>query len=206
MLFDLDGTVVDTIPLILASYAHAIDQVLGEPLDEAEARRWIGRSLSDTLAERYPGHEAALVDAYIEFNKTAAPSLLRRVEGMEDALDALRVAGVLVGVATSKRRFSAFQTLELAGLADAFEVIVTAEDTQAHKPDPAPLLLAATRLGGDGPMAYVGDAVVDIQAAAAAGFASVAVTWGAGEPDELREAGPMAIVQTPAELVRLVVG
>jgi len=206
VLFDLDGTVVDTIPLILASYEHALASVLGEPLDEPRARRWIGRSLVETLGNEYPDDADALVDAYLEFNQASMRALLRRVGGMDEALGALRAAGVQTGVATSKRRSSAHDTLELAGLAEAFEVVVTAEDTPTHKPDPAPLLLAAQRVGGTGPVVYVGDAVVDIEAAHAAGFAAIAVTWGAGDLDDLRQAYPAAIVQTPAELVRLVLG
>jgi len=206
VLFDLDGTVVDTIPLIIESYAYALNEVLGLPLDEARARRWIGRALIDTFREEYPGHAQELFDAYVEFNKTAAPGLLRHVDGMESAIESLAAAGVRMGVATSKRQSSAMQTLELAGLAAAFDVVVTAEDTHAHKPEPDPLWLAAERLGGDGPVAYVGDAVVDIQAAKAAGFASVAVTWGAGDVEELRAAHPDEIVRTTAELVRLVLG
>ncbi|MCL2465452.1 MAG: HAD-IA family hydrolase [Micrococcales bacterium] len=206
VLFDLDGTVVDTVPLIIESYAHAINEVLGLALDEARARRWIGRALIDTFQEEYPGHAEELFEAYVEFNKTAAPSLLRRVDGMESAIDSLARAGVRVGIATSKRRSSAMQTLELAGLGTAFDVVVTAEDTDAHKPEPDPLWLAAGRLGGDGPVAYVGDAVVDIQAAKAAGFVPVAVTWGAGDVNELRAAHPDEIVRTTAELVHLVLG
>ena len=93
-------------------------------------------------------------------------------------------AGVRCAAATSKLRGAAEAALRLTGL-DAYlsgpQALVTLEDTAEHKPDPAPLRLAVERMGGSVAEAvYVGDAVVDVRAARAAGMAAVAVTWGAG--------------------------
>jgi pyrophosphatase PpaX len=75
------------------------------------------------------------------------------------------------------------------------------EDTDVHKPNPEPLLLALARLGaGATECVYIGDAVVDVQAARAAGMAAIAVTWGAGERADLVAAGPLAVVDTMEEL------
>jgi pyrophosphatase PpaX len=80
-------------------------------------------------------------------------------------------------------------------------VLATLEDTTEHKPLPAPLLLAAERLGSEASdCIYVGDAVVDLQAARAAGMAGIGVTWGAGDPDALRAEPSVAVVDTVEEL------
>mgnify|MGYP000865258751 CR=1 FL=1 len=84
VLFDLDGTVVNTIPLILASYAHATTQVLGQAAPENESRGWIGRSLADTLEENYPVHHQELMDAYLSWNRVNLERMVERFEGIHE--------------------------------------------------------------------------------------------------------------------------
>jgi pyrophosphatase PpaX len=104
-------------------------------------------------------------------------------------------------VATSKRRPPAQWALALTGLTDLVPVLVTMEDTAVHKPDPTPLLLAVERLGGEpGRAAYIGDAVVDVRAAQAAGMAGIGVLWGAGTDGDLRAAQPHAVAPDVAAL------
>lgn len=92
------------------------------------------------------------------------------------------------------------QGMRVTGLPEV-DVVVGMEDTPLHKPDPAPLLLGARRLGVDpGRCVYVGDATVDVRAAHAAGMASVAVTWGAGSRSELSAAGAGQVVDDVAAL------
>lgn len=201
VIWDLDGTLANTIPLIIASYDHALYTVLGIHADPVQAQGWIGQTLWDTFTERYPDHVDALVEAYVDFNLSQLEQRVLRYEGMAELLAELAAAGVLTGVATSKRRHSADRTLEAVDLHRAVPLLVGMEDTSAHKPDPAPLLLAVDKLGSSrGDAVYVGDAVVDVRAAHAAGLASIAVTWGAGIRSELVEAGPTLVVDTMAQL------
>lgn len=207
VIFDLDGTVVNTIPLIIASYQHAAAVVLGDTPSASEARSWIGQPLTTHFESRFPDRADELVAAYLEWNSEHLPSLLQHYPGMAELLAALERAGVRTGVATSKRRESATRTLHHAGLEGKLDLTVTMEDSAKHKPDPEPLLLAvAQREGSAQQAAYVGDAVVDIQAAKAAGMASIAVTWGAGTEAELRAAGPDQLVHTVAELRSVLLG
>ncbi len=120
---------------------------------------------------------------------------------MPELLTRLREAGIEAGVVTSKRRHSARLATHGVGIDGLIDVIATLEDTERHKPAPDPLLHGARVLGVD-PAAcvYVGDAVVDVRAARAAGMAAVAVTWGAGVRGELLAAGPDAVADTVAEL------
>jgi pyrophosphatase PpaX len=204
VLFDLDGTLADTIPLIVASYQHAFRTVTGEEVGEDRARAWIGRPLLPALLEESPEHGHELDRVYREWNLANTSRLIRRYDGVPRMLERLRAAGVVTGVVTSKRRETARLALEGVGLAALVEVVAALEDTDRHKPEPEPLLHGAALLGADpGSCVYVGDAVVDVLAARAAGMDAVAVTWGAGEADALDAAGPVATVRTVSELESL---
>lgn len=199
VLFDFDGTLADTIPLILASYRHTLAAV-EDPVDDAVVRGWIGRTLIDVLEERHPGRGADLVTRYRTHNLAEHDRLIRTVPGAADLVGNLQEAGVPVAVVSSKMGATVRQGMRVTGLPEV-DVVVGMEDTPLHKPDPAPLLLGARRLGVDpGRCVYVGDATVDVRAAHAAGMASVAVTWGAGSRSELSAAGAGHVVDDVAAL------
>jgi pyrophosphatase PpaX len=207
VLFDLDGTLADTIPLIVASYQHAFRTVLAEEVEEGRARAWIGRPLLPALLEESPEHGHELDHAYREWNLANTARLIQRYPGVPELLADLTAAGVTVAVATSKRRETARLALHSVGIDHLIQVAAGLEDTTRHKPRPEPLLHAAAELGVDpATCAYVGDATVDVLAARAAGMAAVAVTWGAGERDALVAAGPQAVVDTVAGLSAYLLG
>ncbi len=205
--FDLDGTIADTIPLIVASYQHAFRTVLGEEVEDARARAWIGRPLLPALLEESPEHGGALDVAYREWNLANTARLIRRYDGVPELLAALEEAGVRCAVATSKRRETAQLALDGVGLGGSIEVVAALEDTARHKPEPDPLLHAAASLGVEpAQCVYVGDATVDVLAAKAAGMAAVAVTWGAGERAELEAAAPEVVLDTVPDLRAYLLG
>lgn len=207
VLFDLDGTLVDTIPLILASFEHTLQSVLGSGRPESEVRPWIGRLLGEVFAAEYPDRASELEETYIRWNRANAAAMIRRYPGVDDLLTDLLSAHLRMGVVTSKRRETAAEAMELTGLTGRIEVLAASEDTTAHKPEPAPLLHGAARLSVAPPRCvYVGDAVVDVIAAQAAGMDSIAVTWGAGERASLERAEPDHLVDTPYDLRDLLLG
>lgn len=204
--FDLDGTLCDTIALIVTSFRHAHREVLDIDLDEAEARAWIGRTLPDIYA---PHGELAPVlrESYVRFNLANLERLQTRFEGIDRLLDDLEEAGVRLGVATSKHRAAAERSLAAAGLTHRVPLLASLDDTARHKPHPDPLVHAFEALGVEpGKGVYVGDAVVDIQAAKAAGCDQIAVTWGAGDRTELMLADPTAVCDEVDELARWLLG
>ncbi len=204
VVFDLDGTLADTVDLIVASYQHAFRTVVGHEEDPEVIKSWIGRTLHDSFTEYSPQHADALVAAYLPWNDANTERLIRGYDGVRDLLQDLAEAGARVGVATSKRRSAARQAMDVLGLTEFVEVLVGMEDTSTHKPDPAPVLLAVERLAGRPERAvYVGDAVVDVLAGQAAGTATVAVTWGAGHPEALAVVHPDAVVADAAHLRQL---
>ncbi|MHB8059886.1 MAG: HAD family hydrolase [Gaiellaceae bacterium] len=203
VLFDLDGTVIDTGPLIADSFRYAIRTVLGKTIDDEEMLAYVGGwSLREQMCRLAPDRCQELVEAYRAYNEPRHAGL-EFCAGMHELLSELRAEGVRLGLATAKRRSTveiAFRYLpQLEGL---FDVIVCAEDTKRHKPDPEPLLLALGKLGGEpGGSAYVGDSPFDVEAARAAGLRSVAVGWGGiHDRERLRLAGPDVLVSTTAEL------
>ncbi len=190
VLFDLDGTLVDTINLIVTSYQHAFRTVIGREWDEAEIKSWIGTSLIGAM-HRAVGPELGdeLFRVYTEFNEANTEKLIKGYDGVPALVADLKAAGVRMGIATSKRREPAEWALRLCGL--DVPVLVAHEDVAEHKPNPAALGAALVVLDATVDDAvYVGDAAVDIQASRNAGWPVIAVTWGAGVRQELESAKP----------------
>jgi pyrophosphatase PpaX len=203
VLFDLDGTLIDSGPIILASMRHASLTVLGREPDEELVRAAIGGpGLTAQMHDLDPTRVDELVDAYRAHNEPLHDQL-ESFDGVLELLPRLRAEGRRLGIVTAKR----VATVDLAldrfpVLRDVMDVVVGAEDTERHKPDPAPLLEALQRLdAAPASAAYVGDSPFDIAAAKAAGVLAVAVGWGGIHPDErLLHAGPDILVQTAEEL------
>jgi len=201
VIFDLDGTLVDSVGLIVGAYQHAFRTVLGHEWDEAEIKTWIGQSLYGALQRVCPEHADELFETYTAWNEAHTPEMLKEYPGIPELAKSLVDAGVRVGAATSKRQEPAQWALDLSHLSDLVPLLVTHEDVDEHKPNPKPLLLAAERLGcSPAEAVYVGDAAVDIQAAHNAGMDSIGCTWGAGTIEALRTAAPTCLVTTVDEL------
>ena len=206
VIFDLDGTLADTIGLIVASYNHAFRTVLDTEREEAEIRSWIGRPLIESFAEISPEHAEELDRVYREWNIANTERLLRVYPGVAELLRDLTDAGGRTGVVTSKRRQTALLAMRGVGIEGLAPLLGTLEDTERHKPLPDPLLHGAAKLGVEpADCVYVGDAAVDVAAARAAGMAAIGVSWGAVAREVLEAAGPDAVVDSVEEL-RQVVG
>jgi pyrophosphatase PpaX len=200
VLFDFDGTVINTIDLIIASHQHAFTTVLGHPWDTTEVRSWIGRPLLDALREVVPERADELFAVYYEWNH-AHQELADNYPGVPELVWDLVAAGVRTGVVTSRRRASTHELLGQIGLDALLPVLVAGDDEGDHKPAPGPIRRALDQLGAaPADAAYVGDALVDVQAATAAGVTALAVTWGAGDPAALAAAGAAHLVATPDDL------
>lgn len=203
VLFDLDGTVIDSGGIILASMRHATRQVLGRDYpDEVLMQAVGGPGLEAQMRALDSERVDELVSVYRAHNEPLHAELVC-CAGMEEVLERLRAGGRRLGVVTAKRRETAELAFEHVPLGHLFEAIVGGDETTRHKPDPAPLLLGAERLGASpSEIAYVGDSPFDIRAAKAAGMASVAVTWGRiHDRARLEREGPDAIVDTAEELI-----
>src|SRR5437763_10833162 len=203
VLFDLDGTVVDSGSIILASMRHATREVLGREYEDAELMQAVGGpGLEAQFAVFAPDRVDELVRVYRAHNEPLH-SELEACAGMGGVLVRLHEEGRRLGVVTAKRRATVELAFARAPLGHLFEAIVGGDETERHKPDPEPLLLGAERLGADpAATAYVGDSPFDVRAAKTAGMFAVAVTWGRiHDRARLDAEEPDAIVDTAEELL-----
>jgi pyrophosphatase PpaX len=206
VLFDLDGTVVDSGSIILASMRHATREVLGREYGDEELMQAVGGpGLDAQFAALAPDRVEDLVRVYREHNEPLHDELVC-CTGMDDVLVRLKEEGRRLGVVTAKRRITVELAFANVPLGHLFETIVGGDETERHKPDPQPLLLAAQRMDAlPADTAYVGDSPFDVLAAKAAGMYAIAVTWGGiHDRDKLEAAEPDAIVDRAEELLALV--
>jgi pyrophosphatase PpaX len=204
VLFDLDGTLIDTVELIVRSFQHTTAYHLGAPLERAAVVATIGRPLHDCLEELAPGRGADLYATYREFNRAQHDALVQPVPEALEAVCALWERGYRLGLVTSKSRDGAGRAIARYALARLLDVIVCLEDTVHHKPAPDPLLHAAAQLGlAPGEALYVGDSTFDVLSAQAAGMPMAAVLWGAGTEAALSALHPDYLLGTPGELLNL---
>jgi pyrophosphatase PpaX len=203
VLFDLDGTVIDSGGIILASMRHAAREVLGVEVPDEQLMAAVGGpGLEAQMQALSPDRADELVTVYRAHNEPLHDELIC-CAGMDEVLVQLKDEGRRLGIVTAKRR----QTVELAfariPIEHLFSTVVGGDETKKHKPDPEPLLLALERLGAAPDDAvYVGDAPFDVKAAKAAGLYSVGVSWGGIHGRERLEAEePDALVDTTEELL-----
>jgi|BarGraNGADG00212_2_1021979.scaffolds.fasta_scaffold00924_8 pyrophosphatase PpaX len=204
VIFDLDGTVVDTVELIRDSFRYTVKKVLGRELPESVMLAGVGQPLMPQMQALSPEHAQELYDVYREYNHRRHDELIKPYDGMQAALAQLRAAGRRLGIVTSKSRDTTAMAFRSVGMRDLFGEVVTATDSSAHKPSPEPVLLCVEKLGGVPAEAiFIGDAPVDIVAGTAAGLATAAVTWGLFSRDELVAANPTFVLDSPQQIVAL---
>ena len=204
ILFDLDGTLIDSIELIVRSFHHATATHCGTPLAREEIIPTIGRSLAGELERIAPGNGAALLATYRTFMLANHDAFVTVYPGILDMLAAIHARGIPTGIVTSKARISAAPSFARFLLDRMMAVVVVEDDTARHKPHPDPLLHAATML--DLPPSacwYIGDSTHDLVAARAAGMAGIGAAWG---PYGRALLAPLAdaIAETPADVLALI--
>jgi pyrophosphatase PpaX len=204
VLFDLDGTLIDSGPIILASMQHAVKAVLGREMPAERLAATVG---GQGLIAQMRALDAARVDELVEAYRVHNDPLhetLQAFDGMLHVLPRLRQQGHKLGIVTAKRHRTVALALDrFPWLVENFDTVVAHDDTERHKPEPEPVLVGVERLGGKpSTSAYVGDSPFDIRAAKAARVFSVAVGWGGIHSDErLLAEEPDAFVHEPGELL-----
>lgn len=204
VLFDLDGTLIDSVELIRTSFRHATHEVLGEQLPDDVVMAGVGIPLIKQMREFSPEHADELLRVYREHNAEVHDAMVRQYSGTEAVLTELRDRGYPMGVVTSKGTPMALRGLRLFDLERFFEVVVTADDVDLHKPDPYPVRHAAELLGVDVTRcAYVGDSPHDMLSAISAGAVSVAALWGAFPAGQVLAPGPDVALERIVDLPAL---
>ncbi len=207
VLFDLDGTLIDSIELLISAMTHAFDSRHGPRPTVEEWVATIGRPLIWQFGQYATGDDdlQQLVRSYRAFQYEHHDRLTRAYDGIPSLVERLHGAGHPLGVVTSKTDHLANRSIAHVGLAPFFDIVVGADRTTRHKPDPDPIWFALGELGDSAERAvYVGDSPFDIMSANAAGAISIGVTWGAAARAPLLEASPQHLVTTVAELDALI--
>ena len=207
-LFDLDGTLIDSIGLIMASYRHTMQRHLGTIPAEHDWRSGFGTPLRTQLAKlgRDPDEVEAMTATYRAYNHEHHDRMVTVYPGIRDLLETLRAANVSLAVVTSKNRTSMERGLRLCGLDHFFSVHVTTDDVTRFKPSPDPVIEALARLSADpSGTVFVGDSPHDVAAGRAAGVQTAAALWGPFETTAFEESGhqPDFWLQHPREVGRV---
>ena len=193
LLFDLDGTLVDSIELILSSFRHTFRTHLGAAPADAEWIAGIGTPLVKQL-RAFTDDDAlalAMTATYREYQMEHHDELMRAYDGVPEALAELRARGHPTALVTSKMADLAERALRFTGLRDTIDVVIGVEQSVRHKPDPEPVQIALDRLGyAPAEAVFLGDSPHDMGAGNAAGVITVAAEWGPFSREALDTARP----------------
>ncbi len=214
VLFDCDGTLVDSQQMIVATMTEAFTKLGHAPPDRAGVLSIIGLSLPEAVGRLAPNLDAASValvaEAYRDTYQAMQFRLAETAPLYPGAIDALKVLSsrddVLLGIVTGKSRRGLDAILETHGLTSLFSVLRTADDGPS-KPHPFMVVDAMSALGGDASQTVVvGDTGYDMLMARAAGAFALGVTWGYNVRDELSQAGAQELADDFAEVPSLAMG
>ena len=210
ILFDLDGTLVDSAPDLADSVNAMLAHFGRPPCREEEVRAWVGNGTARLLARALAGSLAGEADPDLVaqalpcFMAAYAERTLGRTvpyDGARDCLAALAAGGHALGCVTNKAARFTEPVLQGLGLRDFFGLVLSGDSLPEMKPHPLPLLHAAAHFGvAPADSLLVGDSVTDVQAARAAGFGIACMSYGYNHGRDIREAGPDAVLDSLAEL------
>jgi len=206
ILFDLDGTLIDSVRLILDSYHHTM-RTHGLPArTDDDWLHGLGTPLTVQFADwgSEPETLNALIATYRSYNIEHHDRMVTVYPGVIDAVRAIRAAGVRTGLVTSKNRQGALRGLGLVGLETMMDVLVCADEVTNPKPHPEPVEKAVKLLGGVArETIYVGDSIHDMHSGRAAGVLTAAALWGPFGRSHLEGAAPDYWLDAPSDLPRL---
>lgn len=205
VLFDLDGTILDTNELIIQSFLHALQGAVPEGFGREQIIPHMGRTLVDQL-RTFSGREEieTFHTAYRAYNDRMHDEMVTLFPGVAEVAGRLREHGIRLGVVTTKARRSTERALRLFGLYDQMDAIITLDDVEHPKPHPEPVLKALAAIGAEPAHAcMVGDSAVDMESALRAGAVPVGVAWSLKGEAVLRQAGAAHVLASMDQLLTL---
>lgn len=205
VLFDLDGTLLDTNDLILKSFRHSYFTHYNREPDLAIAKAYFGRPLREALEIMAPDKVEEVLRTYREFNIIHHDQLAKCFTGVAEVIRDLYNDGVLMGIVTSKTHKTAVRGLKLFDMDKYFPVVIGFEQCSHHKPHPEPVQLAAAGLGlAPEKCLMVGDSPFDIMSGRAAGAKTAAVRWSEVPWEDVMAARPDYVIDTIRDLIPLI--
>ena len=205
VLFDWDGTLIDSGDILLQCWHAVTTRVLGAPfpVTEEDRRKFLSMRGADSfpLLSDDPAVVAALDTGFTEAYLELAPLHVHAQEGSHELLRALRSRGVPCAVVTSKTRLRFDCDLEICGMVGLFDAVITGDDVAAAKPDPEGVVAALAALGAPAAVSWmVGDGPVDVRAGRAGGVRAAAISHGLHSVGELEDTAPDLLVESLSDL------
>lgn len=202
ILFDLDGTLLNSEWLAAEAYNYGVRQVLKRDLFETEKQDLVGKPISIFL-KKFGELEVEIMSVILDYYEHH----LERIKVYDEiyyVLGKLKVEGFKMGIVTSQLKRFAEKCLVTKELRAYFDTVITADDCHKHKPDPLPLLTAIDDLGiNTNHFIYIGDQPTDIKAAQAAGIESAFALWGASKINNAESLSPTYIFKSPITLLQI---
>ncbi|HUM55744.1 MAG TPA: HAD-IA family hydrolase [Bacillota bacterium] len=210
VIFDFDGTIMDTNNIIIDSWQHTFRTIEGRERPVEEIIGTFGEPLGETMARLLPGHETQVaLDIYRSYHRDSFKERITIFPGMMEVLSEIKKRGYKTGLVTSRLAVTTAQGLSKYDLWQYFDAVVTMEDCKKHKPDPEPLEITLKKLCSKPEKSIMlGDTMHDITCAKNAGVESVLVGWAiAVKKDEIKSGnGPDHIIEKADDLLEILEG
>lgn len=204
ILFDLDGTLIDTSNLIIKSFRHTFKVHYNRDVADADVVAFFGKPLKDAMEYLGPDKVDDLIKTFREYNLEKHDELATSFDGVAEAIQALYQAGIKMAVVTSKTQKTALRGLKLFNLHHFFEAIIGVEQCEHHKPHPEPVLTALSQLDlQPKDCLMVGDSPFDLASAKSAGVGTVAVKWTRVPWETLLAEKPDYMIESLLDLVSI---
>ena len=205
ILFDLDGTLIDTNELIIASFTHTVEKFGDRPYTREEILDFIGPPLVDSLTLVNPNKIDDMVTAYREHNYANHEKYVKAYPNVVETIKKLKAKGYKMGIVTTKIHHTAELGLKIAGMEGIFDVIIGLDDVENAKPHPEPVLTAIDQLKAN-PMTtlMVGDNYHDIEAGQNAGVQTAGVAWAIKGRESLEKYRPDYMLENISDLFEII--
>lgn len=201
VLFDLDGTLINTNDLIIKSFQYTTESVLQRKISKEEIVTYFGEPLITSLRKIDIERSEELAVTYKKYNEANHDKLAKSIDGVKETLEILKSKGIKLAVVTSKRKSMAEQGLKLFDLLDFIDFVITPENTAKHKPDGEPAKEACRLLNVEPHKAMmVGDSNLDILCGKNAGCLTCYVSYSALPEETVEKCSPDYIVDNLLEL------
>lgn len=188
VLFDLDGTILDTNHLVIASFQHTFKKHLDIDLDEKELKRYFGEPLTKTFQRYYSGDINELLHTFRQFDIANHDALTSFFPHAKEVIQLLSDKGIKIGIVTSKHRYMTSRCSHLNEISNLIQTIIAYDDVANPKPNPEPIEKALYALAESPEHALmVGDSFEDILSAKNAGVWSALVSWSELRKDQMAD-------------------
>ncbi|MFL0504257.1 pyrophosphatase PpaX [Ureibacillus sp. 179-F W5.1 NHS] len=205
LLFDFDGTLLDTNELIIQTFMHVLEERFPGQYSPKDCINFIGPSLKETFEQLTPNEVEEMIEKYRQWNEAHHDELVKEFEGVVPTLEQLKEQGIRLAIVSTKRKDTIEKGLNLMGAKHLFEFWIGTDDVKRVKPDPEPVLLAIDKLGvSKKDVIMIGDNYHDIEAGKNAGVKTAGVAWSLKGEQFLQQFNPDYMLQHMSDLLTIV--